>query len=101
MKQTLAIPHHQPVERERGPYRQLALAALLALIIGAVGLAIETPINTAWAALSSETAAAEPLPTYPTRVLSEEWRGYGYRQPVQYERMYRKDPTPRRRDWIR
>ena len=101
MKHTIAVPHHQPVERERRPYRQLALAALLALIIGAVGLAIETPINTAWAALSSETAAAEPLPTYPTRVLSEEWREYGSRQPVQYERMYRKDPTPRRPDWIR
>ncbi len=99
MKYTIAIPHHQPVERERRPYRQLALAALLALIIGVVGLAIETPINAAWAALSSETAAAEPLPTYPTRVLSKEWRGY--RQPVQYEHMYRKDPTPRRPDWIR
>ena len=98
MKHPSTIPHHQPVERERRPYRQLALAALLALIIGAVGLAIETPINTAWAALSSEP---EPLPTYPTRVLSEEWKEYGYRQPVQYERMYRKDPTPRRRDWIR
>ena len=99
MKYTIAIPHHQPVERGRGPYRQLALAALLALVIGAVGLAIETPINAAWAALSSETAAAEPLPTYPTRVLSEEWRGY--RQSVQYEHMYRNDPTPRRPDWIR
>jgi hypothetical protein len=98
MKHTIAVPHHQPVERERRPYRQLALAALLALIIGAVGLAIETPINTAWAALSSET---EPLPTYSTRVLSEEWMEYGDSQPVQYEHMYRKDPTPRRRDFIR
>jgi hypothetical protein len=27
--------------------------------------------------------------------------GYGYNQPVQYEHMYRKDPTPRQRDFIR
>jgi hypothetical protein len=98
MNQTTATPHHRPVGRERGPYRLLALAALLALIIGASGLAIETPINIARAALSNETAAAEPLPTYPARVLPEEWRGY--REPVQYKHMYRTDPTPRL-DWIR
>jgi hypothetical protein len=98
MNQNTAIPHHRPVGRERGPYRYLALVALLALITGALGLAIETPIKVAAAALSNETAAAEPLPTYPRPALPEEWRGY--RQPVQYEHMYRKDPTPRL-DWIR
>ena len=98
MNQNTAIRHHRPVGRKRGPFRHLALAALLALIFGAVGLAVETPIKTAMAAIAGETAATEPLPTYPTRVLPKEWRGD--RQPVQYEHMYRKDPTPRR-DWIR
>jgi hypothetical protein len=63
MNQTTATPHHRPVGRKRGLYRHLALATLLALIIGAIGLAIETPINVARAAFSNETAAAEPLPT--------------------------------------
>jgi hypothetical protein len=98
MNQTAAIPHHRPDGRERGPFRHLALAALLALIIGAIGLAIETPLNVARAALSGESAASEPLPTYPARALPKEWRGD--HQPVQYEHMYRKDPSPRL-DWIR
>jgi hypothetical protein len=98
MNQTAATPHHRPDGRERGPFRHLALAALLALIIGAIGLAIETPINVAGAAPANETAAAEPPPTYPARVLPEEWRGY--REPVQYKHMYRTDPTPQL-DWIR
>ncbi len=98
MNQTTAIPHHRPAGRERRPYRRLALVALLALIVGAFGLAIETPINVAGAAPSNETAAAEPLPTYPARELSEEWRWSP--QPVQYKHMYRKVPS-QRSDWIR
>ena len=98
MNQTTAVPHHRPVGRKRGLYRRLALAALFTLITGAVGLAVETPIKTAMAAIAGETAAAEPLPTYPARVLPKEWRGD--RQTVQYEHMYRKNPTPRH-DWIR
>ena len=98
MGQTIAIHHHRSVGRERGRYRYLALVALLALIIGALGLAIETPINLAGAAPPNETAAAESLPMYPARARPGEWRGY--REPVQLEHMYRTDPTPRL-DWIR
>lgn len=98
MNQIIAIPYRRFVRRERGPHHHLLLAVPLALIIGAFGLAIETPINLAGAAPPDETAAAEPLPTYPARVLPEEWTGY--REPVQYEHMYRTDPTPRL-DWIR
>jgi hypothetical protein len=98
MNQTIAIPRQRPVGRERRRYHRLALVALLALMIGAIGLAIETPINLARAAFANETAVAEPLPTYPTRVIPEEWRGH--REPVKYKHMYRTDPTPRL-DWIR
>ena len=98
MDQTIAIPHQRPVWRKLRRYRYLALAALLALIIGAFGLAIETPINLAGAASPNEPAAAELLPTYRARPLPGEWRGY--RKPVEYEHMYRTDPTPRL-DWIR
>ena len=99
MSQTIAIPHHLHVGRERGPYSHLLLAALLGLIIGALGFAIlASAVDVVRSALSSETATAESLPTYPARALPAEWRGY--RDPVQYEHMYRTDPTPRL-DWIR
>jgi hypothetical protein len=103
MDQNIAIPLHHPVRRERGRYRYLALAGLAALVVlinGALGLAIESAINLASAASPSETTAAEFLPTYSYRDLPEELRGYP--QAVQYEHMYRKDPSaspPSR--WIR
>jgi hypothetical protein len=101
MEQTTAIPHDRPVQRQRGRYRYLALAGLAALVVmitGALGLAIESAIKLAAAASRSETTAAEFLPTYSYRDLPEELRGYP--QAIQYDHMYRTDPTPRL-DWIR
>jgi hypothetical protein len=103
MDQNIAITPHRPVRRERGRYRDPALAGLAALVVlisGALGLAIESAINLAAAASRSETTAAESLPTYSYRDLPKELRGYP--QAVQYEHMYRKDPaaSPPSR-WIR
>jgi hypothetical protein len=98
MNQTTAIPSHRPVGRKRGHYRLLALAVPLALIIGAIGLAIETPIKLARASSANETAVAVPPPTYPIREIPAEWSGH--REPVKYKKMYRTDPTPKL-DWIR
>jgi hypothetical protein len=98
MNETTSISHHRPIGGRRKLYRQIALVALLVLMIGGVGLAIETRNHLAEAAPANETAA-EPLPTFPARALPAEWRWHGQPQ-VQFERMYRKDTTPRL-DWIR
>jgi hypothetical protein len=99
MNQTIAIPRRQHVRRERGPYPHVLLAALLGGIIGSLAFAIlASTVDVVQQTLANETATTESVPPYPARELPAEWRGY--REPVEYEHMYRTDPAPQL-DWIR
>ena len=99
MSHSIAIPHHRPVEHERGRRHGLLVGAMLGLIVAALAFAIvESTVRLVTSAPPAEAIIVESLAEPPRRELAREWLW----EPkiIEFEHMYHQKKS-RRPDWIR